>query len=609
MKTKILIPVLLACSLALSGCQEKGLVPAGSGDEVVFGGTMRLDASTKTEYESPNSGSIRWSGGESIQIQSLASGEDAIGQNGTYSVVSQKVNRSSIGFTSGDKLRWRSAGYTFYGFYPASIGGSFSYSGGAETLSGLSVPATQSQNGIMSNLYMFARKQQNRSEGQGVELMFYPLVTTVGITVRNGKSEAITLSEVKLTSTGKDLCGTYSVSFSGTSPLADGAAGWPASLNSGGKTVTLDGSLTVASNSTETVYLLLAPQVYDAGTVTLSLTCGDKTYVKTLASVFQVSQLQPAHKYAFSVNIAADGQISLTDVSLGGAQMLLHILRNNISALQALNASLANKIYAFFNDWEHADERFNPNSTYFTDDSQRFTQEELELIQEFLLTVTDAGQSTDHQITSDIYLSDFAYVPNLQTIGRLQGDGSNSITIDNLDLLNHATLQYFSNVTISDCDELVSGDALHFDNFTDGTGTITIQKCKNLTSCDLGDMGNANGRTVIFDDNAKLESVTLTDAGAMTIQNSPAFKTLTMVNAGHLKELRLIETPLFQDALLENADEVSVTLQDCSTQISGDEATIRLVTDGRTLFRNDAESYNCDKVHAYVGGTHPVRVW
>ena len=642
--------LLLSTVFLLPACQEKEVLRTPGNDDPVEFGISMLGPGTKTQYVSPNRKEIHWSSNDKVQIKAFENGSDP--QTGVYSVLDADTDVSSAGYESGTRLRWRSNQYSFYGFYPESIGGdNFSKENNTLTLSGLTVEPSQNQETIMQHLYMFAQ-EKDVAKRSPVQLNFYPIVTVFGITISNFKSDPITINQVQLSSEEQEMSGSYSVSFTDDATFSYDNVTWPDTISGGSHSIGISSPLVIAPRTRKTIFLTLIPQEYDAKKMTLKISCSDgRVYEKNLSSVLQCFRLQPAHKYFLALSLRSETVVS--DLSLGGAQMILTILLNNCSNHgdifnSALLKYCADKagypaptnfdeltaaekaakkgdspeakafIDLYINTWEnivlkiasffqsadpwdkYANERFNPNSTVYTNEEDHFTQAELELIQDFLKTVISTGQLTDEfKISADIAASDFSWVPNLQTIDRLQANQNKpvSIEIDNLEDLIDTRLQYFYSVTIKDCDALVDISSIKFENIT-GDGTFTIEGCDNLETCDLGDMGSGgSGKKMYFKDNPKLTSINLTAATLMSISNCSALETLTMSNAGVLTRLELIDTYHFTRADLLNINSVTVLLQNCSTQIpAGTEAKIVLTT-GTAI--KDPSSTNSDNVHAY----------
>lgn len=593
---KTVFTILLAAALpVVYGCQQKENPDAlkGSGNVISFGGSVSAPLiQTKAGYASPSNGDILWSTGDQIQIQAHNGGTS---YTGNYTV-NQSAAQSPVSYDSGTQLSWWADQYTFYGFYPASLGGQFTVSG--EVLSNLSLSSAQSQDGQIDHLYMFARNLASESGGT-VRMDFYPLVTTVGITIRNNRSESVTLSEISLSSSGQDLCGTYSISMNGSAP--DGSfSHWPSSVSGGSRSVYANGGITLAAKQTQTLYLFLVPQAYDAASLTLTLVSGDKTYAKTMADIFAVNSLEPAHKYGVSVTMGASGGVS---ISATAKELLCGLLnhdlgrRDDIKALIQNALSLPNKPYDGSGSYD-IDYTYDENGELMVRYQGASGSSEWEVIPddtiaELCAMVTDmtGSQGDLFPRLTEITPTELAPFVNLSTVN-LELNGV--ITLLDLSGLSSITVAKFNHpkrVNVSDCSSLTT---LELNNLGTSSDAVTIDSCPNLENLGLYDSSSA--RSYTLRNLPKLSGdVSFSTASDITLDGCGAVTGLNVYTANqNLTEIRLYDIPVFAGGYVSNIGlpSVDVYARNVSTGLS-DGQTAVLHMNGKGVF---VEKSNSDKL-------------
>lgn len=223
------LPVLLIAGLSIAGCQEDKMEGylASPGEAIEFAvGSV----TTRTAYVSDNQ--IDWTGGEQIRIYSdVADKKNQLGEtvtpgtaegwtnNALYTVTpvtgdGEHQYHGEFTTTNGEYLAWSALSDTheFYGIYPderLNIEGSTPSNGlfQLQFISNQACKVTSAENGSyiaapdMLNAYMVAHNRVVRTENH-VLLNFYPIMTTLDITIRAGGYEVATGIIQPLTVTG-----------------------------------------------------------------------------------------------------------------------------------------------------------------------------------------------------------------------------------------------------------------------------------------------------------------------------------------------------------------------------------------------------------------------
>lgn len=612
MKRRTLILAGLS-AIMLSACQV--FFVDDSDTSIVQFSASAGDARTKTEYGGDDGSGwelIKWLDTDQVTIHMSYTDEqnasifDAPKDYGIKPNPDKDGGHISYGglVPHSDPLRWhghfvdgkpQEYAHQFYSAYPAGKGG-FSKSDHSFTFS-----LPDKQNGTMDCAYMAAVKefQQPREKNEDkVQLDYYPLVTAVSVTLTNATGETIeNLSkEITLSSGNKALAGAFTAVLS-----TDRDRYIPGTITGTGNAVTVSATANGLEDTEGiTVHMFLLPQDY--GTSDLTLKVGDTSFPLAVAST-KIQTLGSCKKYNISINLKLqNGEITPDPpkLSKGGAQMMLAALSSN-------KDNVKKWLKEYFNltgdDWnlqgseedKKAYEDFlrlfytnEATKDFLGDDFFRakfaeadtflnnLSEEELEILKFVLSKISSfAAQDDLRAITSDIEASDFDWLPGLESIGRLQAKGDNvSIHLKDVDDLSKLTLQYFNTVTIEDCDGLTRIDQSTFQNMK--PGNITIKGCKNLMSCDMGDMGNSGAqRNITLEDLPSLTDFSVTGASSVSFTNCESLKKIRIDNAGNLTEIKLIDTPYFTEGTTQNVNQpVAVTLKNCSTKVTS--ATLNL---------------------------------
>ena len=597
-----------ACVLLVAGCEMFGT----GGKSVNFAAASNL--TTKAVYgdDFEDGGvsyqQIVWENGDQIRIASNHAWTVEQDYYANYNVRHTRDNgRNSYGklSTQGDGLQWTEEwthGYDFWAMYPASAATSleeFNFSGNFTA----NIPRDQ----YLMVAHTAAAYAQNK-----IVLEFYPAFTAFRITVRSDV-EGVTINNCSLKSSDPNipLTGDFSAhiedqGISNYAPVSN--LGYTASSSivrseaDGSRTFVifcLPGDL---SN-----LVLTCSYTQDGASKTKSLLLADGNGAPMTFSACK------QHRMDLTVKTSSSGGGIEFDLSIGGAQMILSILKEQIqgSGWQlAYEKYQANQPEGFrdFNDFwdkftnQHVNNYFNtfvsgadktnPPDCRAVFTEAYFSETELEIIRDFLPTVT----SYRHQntLSESIYASDFDYLPNLRTIYQSEVDQGTvnvqpnvSIEIDGMESLENVNLHKWPNVTVRNCPNL---QTLTYQNTDNNIGAdILVENCPQLTSFN-GDWNAQNARFV-FRDLPAFQSINLPNAQSVTVQNCGSFTTLNMQQAKNLNTLVLSNTPNFQSGNLQQVEgTVAVTLSNCSTNVSG--ATINMQGNGNATNAGKTNSDN-----------------
>lgn len=231
MNKSVFAKALMAVTLiAATGCNQEEL-ESSRGKDIVFGARSELSTITKTSYSGTvNSSSeerINWEDGDLIRIwsdQVSAPSEKYYDYSLTLKNNSDKYSYANVDPIGEHGLQWGDGSHTFYAMYPAPVttgaqsGLDITTSGGNGVITAV-LPADQSYAATRTNennqdyygdmrlAYMAATT--TASAGSDVSLSFTPIVTTFYVTVTNTTGAAMTLKEVRLTSSTVAMTGTY----------------------------------------------------------------------------------------------------------------------------------------------------------------------------------------------------------------------------------------------------------------------------------------------------------------------------------------------------------------------------------------------------------------
>ena len=325
--------------------------------------------------------------------------------------------------------------HDFYSIYPGNYIGSVDI-GDNRTIN-LTLPSAQ-HGDIATNMryaYMAAIHEGYDTAGKGsVVLDYYPMVTTIYITLNNATQDPITVRSVRIKDTsGQALVGTYTITSSGgTSPFTP--QNWGETATSPEVSVVLDDATLQPGGSTTCVIFLMPTRTYDPNALKLTVVTNGGISDISLANSGNV-QFQPCKKYNLAFNIE-ERPIQYSDLT--AVMSNLCILSDSI----------------FCEDFEYLSWA-NPPGLYYKGDEwprRPVTDEDLAAA---LLEVTEISNVGDHSMDymmANLTPADFAIFPNLRSINLSISNNSNSFSV--ADLSNLIELMYggtASSLSVANC--------------------------------------------------------------------------------------------------------------------------------------------------------------
>jgi len=442
-KTLIMAGVSL---LALVSC-EGLFVSDRTGRPVTFSASSEIEPVTKTAYSGEViNGRERINWVDKDPVRMIMFTHDQYNRNSntetdtkTYYVVDiQDEGEKSTGkvAAAGGFLTWQEGKvHDFYSIYPGNYIGSVSI--GDNRSINLTLPSAQ-HGDIAANMryaYMAAIHEGYDTAGKGsVVLDYYPMVTTIYITLNNATQDPITVRSVRIKDTnGQALVGTYTITSSGgTSPFTPQTSGETAT--SPEVSVVLDDATLQPGGSTTCVIFLMPTRTYDPNSLKLTVVTSGGISDISLANSGNV-QFQPCKKYNLAFNIE-ERPIQYSD------------LTPVMSNLCILSDSIFCEEFEYLS-WA------NPPGLYYKGDEwprRPVTDEDLAAA---LLEVTEISNVDDHSMDymmANLTPADFAIFPNLQSINLSISNNSNSFSV--ADLSNLIELMYggtASSLSVANC--------------------------------------------------------------------------------------------------------------------------------------------------------------
>lgn len=432
--------------LALVSCQ--GLfVSDRTGRPVTFSASSEVEPVTKTAYSGEvvnGRERINWVDKDPVRMIMFTHDQYNRSSNTetdtkTYYVVDiQDDGQKSTGkvAAAGGFLTWQEGKvHDFYSIYPGNYIGSVDI-GDNRTIN-LTLPSAQ-HGDIATNMryaYMAAIHEGYDTAGKGsVVLDYYPMVTTIYITLNNATQDPITVRSVRIKDTsGQALVGTYTITSSGgTSPFTP--QNWGETATSPEVSVVLDDATLQPGGSTTCVIFLMPTRTYDPNALKLTVVTNGGISDISLANSGNV-QFQPCKKYNLAFNIE-ERPIQYSDLT--AVMSNLCILSDSI----------------FCEDFEYLSWA-NPPGLYYKGDEwprRPVTDEDLAAA---LLEVTEISNVGDHSMDymmANLTPADFAIFPNLRSINLSISNNSNSFSV--ADLSNLIELMYggtASSLSVANC--------------------------------------------------------------------------------------------------------------------------------------------------------------
>lgn len=557
MKRKGLFLLILA-ALVFSACQSL-FVEDRAGQVIRFSASAGNGMETRTNYSGykddvTNKERIDWLTGDKVKVYLYLDNAPGYYWDHTSSdykvTLIDKVDKEkpyiSKGTLSSEEtsLKWVGTAddhvaHWFYSIYPADYSGDLY----KDTDGSMKVDfkGLANQNGTMDYAYMAAvagepyytdGKENPNSNKDMVNLDYYPMITTVYVTVENASGKDLNLS-IRLSSKEDTtpLAGPYTVVLNGNgsfTPIVNTESGtFVDQLN---QSLPLGTSGEAAKKS---VKFFLLPVNYTTSNLNLTLSDGNKTYSFDLNKT-TITTLQACHKY--NVNIKLNNPSSepepptIEDISDGGAQMLSVLIKKlaeNGTLKQYLKECYPNSGKNFDDDntfWNPfnnsmingglsnvtATSFFNKLKELLGDDWIKLLEMIVDKVEEIDLPDVGGG------IPSDIEAKDFKIFRNVTVI---KTPVKGSVDIEGLPNLITVELNYATKVSITGCDELTSVKLPNSGSLKE----FTLKECKNVTKFDMTDPWETwtSDAVFTFDNLDNLSSVILCSAKEVNVYDCP----------------------------------------------------------------------------------------
>lgn len=435
--------VLLSC-LVLVATSCDGIFGSldNIGKPVQFG--ISSGPTTKTAYSNEYDGRMDWVDGDRVSIYMGWEGGESL-ENADYEVyLDQNIGRRSYGRLSplGESLKWH--GYfrdgraweydhTFYSAYPARP-----FDGSGFTFN---LPSNQSGIG-MDKAYMVAYEEgiNSASSGGHAELHYYPMITTLCVTVSNSANLPIG-TQLGLSSTGRPIAGTY---------RADISRGYW--VVEGGETTLVSSSFSVG----QMVMFFIIPRDYGENELQFILGGTEKPIPVAL---------NPGYKYYIRIDTAESVPEVSGRMTDAAAQLIAGILGfgNGGQGLKDLMNQYLSGCYSdsnYFNNavWNNFLNNIRsklPNVT--AADFDMFSDQEWECIKNLLRSLTKLEVNNGNYLNVKLTKKDFELFPNIQEIEMLY-EQDVEIELDGWPKLTTVTIKGNGKVvlTVKSCPELTS---------------------------------------------------------------------------------------------------------------------------------------------------------
>ena len=552
---------------------------------------------------------IIWENGDPIRIfsaQAITNNNEyyadytvsRAGDNGRYSY--GKLNAPEAPLMWDDA--WTS-GYEFWAMYPASAGTSmtsFSFDGYFTA-------------NIPDDGYLMVA-HSNAAYGQSkVVLEFYPAFTAFRINVASDV-DGVTINSLSLASTTTPLSGSFMAKIVSNVPANGQGIEYYTPSEDAVYTATST-LMEEKENGVRSFVIFCLPGTLSHLTLHCNYTQNGEAKTKKLklqdgGGSWMYFSACKQHRMDLTLKASEGGDIHF-DLSIGGCQMILSILSDQIWRAQDMarekynanhpdgfsdfndfwNKFTNQHINSYFNSYVSGADKVNPPDSRVLFSEPYFCQTELEIIRDFLQTVTYYQHKAS--LSESVYASDFNYIPNLEYIRQEELDGVTVhahhdafIEIDGMSSLKEIDLHKWPNIVVKNCSSLTQ---MKVTNTTDVPTYVTVENCPALTQFTAD--GSGPEIHYAFSNMSALTSLTLNDAGSLSVSNCPAFREFTFWNANNLTAISLSNTPVFQTGTSSNTEKtVAVSLNNCSSYATG--ATITLRGNGNATNAGKVNSNN-----------------
>ena len=557
----------VACSLMLlTSCE--GLEISAGKRTIHFSAASTV--STKVYYGDEVNGfkQMIWENGDQIRIVSdratTPSGDDTY----DYTLIHDREQgaRSYAKFdvedSSSNGLQWEETGsYDFYATFPpvdVTSNGSIS----------ASIPA--------DSYLMVAHTNTSYAANRRVFLSFYPAFTAIEVSVDSDDPDVV-IDDCSLYSPYIDLVGRF------TATIGDNALR-NIYVTRGSSTATSDESWSYDGGATF-VFFCLPQDLYGLELICFYTKDGQSRQKSVELTEDGSSMFFTACKYhrlELSLDSSEINNGGFSDMSMGGCQMYLSLLKQNAWPLQQfassrgvyLDQNLAVNLFNYYvnNNVGRVDAR----DAFSGSGSNSFTEQQLPIIEEFLSTLTTYYHQ--NSLWASIEANDFSLVPNLTTINQLEVDPQKvndydlSIDVGGLQHLTSISLYKCTKLTVRDCPELVTVSIMNQDSNQESD--FAISNCPKVTS--FSQDWNGQRGSFSFTDMPGLQSVTLHNGRSVTVNNCAALTSLSMDQANNLTSISISNAPIFTTGTFTSVEKTtSVRLNNVSNSVSSASITMR----------------------------------
>ena len=463
-----------ASLLALVSC-DKLFMGDRTGKPVTFSASSDVDLATKTAYSGEvinGRERINWVDKDPVRMFMLTHDQwrgNADLETKTYYVVDiREEGDKSVGkvAAAGAFLTWKeNMVHDFYSIYPGNYIGSDEISSYSRKIN-LTLPSAQ-HGDIATNMryaYMAAIHEGYETAGRGsVVLDYYPMVTTVYITLNNATQDPITVRSVRIKSTDSQaLVGTFSItSTGGTTPFAP--QNWGMAATSPEVSVVLDNATLQPGGSTKCVIFLMPTATYNTNNLKLTVVTDGGISDISMANVGNI-QFQPCKKYNVAFNIE-ERPVQYDDLTP---------VMNNLCTLS--NSTMVTMFD--YIPWA------NPPGLYYKGTNTPVSDADLETALQEVTEISNDGDHTLDYLMRDLTPADFTIFPNLQTINLTGLGNNNSFSVANL--TNLIELMYAGNaqhLSVANCNfdpDEATPLTIHSSNYLNNISLTNITGLKEI---------------------------------------------------------------------------------------------------------------------------------
>jgi hypothetical protein len=567
--------------LALVSCQEL-FTSDRTGKPVTFSASSDVDPATKTAYSGEvinGRERINWVDKDPVRMFMLTHDQynrsNSETDTKTYYVVDiREEGDKSLGkvAATGAFLTWQEGKmHDFYSIYPGNYIGSADITGDTRKIS-LTLPSAQ-HGDIATNMryaYMAAIHEGYETSGRGsVVLDYYPMVTTVYITLNNNTEAPITVRSVRIKSTdSQPVVGTYTISSTGgTTPFAPQS--WGATATSPEVSVVLDDATLQPGGSTTCVIFLMPTRTYNPSNLKLTVVTTNGVSDISMANAGNV-QFEPCKKYNVAFNIE-ERPVQYDDLTVVMANLI--VLSNS----------------TFSDKFEYLT---SPPGLYYKEPQWPRIPVTEEDLAKALLEVTEISNTGDHHLDylmHDLTPADFAIFPNLQSINLSMSNNNNSFSVADLNdlieliyagtarslsvancsfdpdnvhpLIIRANSQEMESISLTNITGLQEIDIEGGENGGGGQiGNIFIQNCPDIKTIKvLKSTGDIVMHKAVFDNLQSVETIYIESANFtydIEVSDCPSLKRFIVCKQGNwtFKNLSLSNCALLGDAAPDNSE-------------------------------------------------------